>query len=38
MFKYNNFKNNKYTCKMIIDNKEYEITKEYDVNNYNNNI
>ena len=26
-------KNNKNNCKMIIDNKEYEITEEYNVNN-----
>ena len=26
-------KNNKNLCKMIIDNKEYEITKEYKVKN-----
>ena len=30
--------NNKYNCKMIIDNKEYEITKEYDININNSNI
>ena len=29
--------NNKDICKMIIDNKEYEITKEYNIENYNNN-
>ena len=28
---------NKNICKMIIDNKEYEITKEYDIENYKNN-
>jgi len=31
-------KNNKYNCKMIIDNKETEIAEEYNFNNYNNNI
>ena len=30
-------KNNKSICKMIIDNNEYEITEQYNVNNYNNN-
>jgi len=30
-------KNNKYNCKMMIDNNEYEIIEEYNVNNYNNN-
>ena len=29
--------NNKNLCKMIIDNKEYEITEKYYVKNYNNN-
>ena len=29
--------NNKNKCKMIIDNKEYEITEKYNVQNYNNN-
>jgi len=28
---------NKNKCKMIIDNKEYEITEQYTVENYNNN-
>ena len=31
-------RNNRDKCKMIIDNKEYEITEKYYVNNYNNNI
>ena len=31
-------KNNKYNCKMIIDNKEYEIIENYYLNNYNSNI
>ena len=31
-------KNNKKICKMIIDNKEYEITEYYNVKNINNNI
>jgi len=31
-------KNNKNKCKIIIDNKEYEITEKYNVKNYNNNI
>ena len=30
-------KNNKNKCKMIIDNKEYEITEKYKIENYNNN-
>ena len=30
-------KNNKNICKMIIDNKEYEITEEYYIENNNNN-
>ena len=30
-------KNNKNKCKMIIDNKEYEITNKFNVENYNNN-
>jgi len=30
-------KNNKNKCKMIIDNKEYEITEKYNIENYNNN-
>ena len=29
--------NNKNKCKMIIDNKEYEITEEFNIENYNNN-
>ena len=29
--------NNKDKCKMIIDNKEYEITDRYNIENYNNN-
>ena len=29
--------NNKNICKMIIDNKEYEITEEYNIKNYNEN-
>ena len=29
-------KNNKNKCKMIIDNKEYEITEKYNIENYNN--
>ena len=31
-------KNNKNICKMIIDNKEYELKEEYNIKNYNNNI
>ena len=31
-------KNNKYNCKIIIDNKEYKITEKYYLNNYNSNI
>ena len=31
-------KNNKNKCKMIIDNKEYEITEKYNIENYSNNI
>ena len=31
-------KNNKNKCKMIIDNKEYEITEDYYVNNNNNKL
>ena len=31
-------KNNKDKCKMIIDNKEYEIVEECNVENYNNNL
>ena len=31
-------KNNKNICKMIIDNKEYEITEKYNIKNYNKNI
>ena len=30
-------KNNKNICKMIIDNKEYEITEEFNIKNNNNN-
>ena len=30
-------KNNKNICKMIIDNKEYEITEKYNIKNNNNN-
>ena len=30
-------KNNKNICKMIIDNKEYEITEQYNIENYINN-
>ena len=30
--------NNKNKCKMIIDNKNYEIVKKYNIKNYNNNI
>ena len=30
--------NNKNICKMIIDNKEYEISEKYDIVNFNNNI
>ena len=30
-------KNNRNICKMIIDNKEYEITEEYNIENYKNN-
>ena len=29
--------NNRNKCKMIIDNKEYEITEEYNIKNYKNN-
>ena len=31
-------KNNKNICKMIIDNKEYELEEKYNISNYNNNI
>ena len=31
-------KNNKNKCKMIIDNKEYEISEKYNIENYNDNI
>ena len=31
-------KNNKNKCKMIIDNKEYEISETYNIENYNDNI
>ena len=31
-------RNNEYLCKMIIDNKEYEIREKYNVKNNNNNI
>ena len=30
--------NNKNICKMIIDDKEYDISEKYDIENYNNNI
>ena len=38
IFGYEFVKNNKNICKMIIDNKEYEIKEKYNVKNYNNNI
>ena len=31
-------KNNKIICKMIIDEKEYEISEKYKITNFNNNI
>ena len=31
-------KNNKDICKMIIDNKEYELEEKFNIKNYNNNI
>ena len=37
IFGYDFVKNNKNKCKMIIDNKEYEITDKYNIENYNNN-
>ena len=37
IFGYEFVKNNKNICKMIIDNKEYEISEEYNVKNYNEN-
>ena len=33
IFGYNFIKNNKNICKMIKDNKEYEITEKYNINN-----
>jgi len=38
LFGYKFVENNKNICKMIIDNKEYEIEDKYDVKNYNKNI
>ena len=37
IFGYDFMKNNQNKCKMIIDNKEYEITENYYVENYNSN-
>ena len=37
IFGYEFIKNNKNKCKMIIDNKKYEITEKYNIENYNNN-
>jgi len=37
IFGYEFVKNNKNKCKMIIGNKEYEITNQYNIENYNNN-
>ena len=37
IFGYEFVKNNKNKCKMIIDNKEYEIADKYNIKNYNNN-
>ena len=37
IFGYRFVENNKDICKMIIDNKVYEITKEYNIVNYKNN-
>ena len=37
IFGHNFVENNKNICKMIIDNKEYEIAKEYNINKNNNN-
>ena len=34
IFGYEFVKNNKNKCKMIIDNKEYEITDKYNIKNY----
>jgi len=38
IFGSNFVKNNKNICKMIIENREYEIAKKYNINNYNKNI
>ena len=38
IFGSNFIENNKNICKMVIDNKEYEITNDFDVENYNNNL
>ena len=35
IFGYEFVENNKNICKMIIDNKEYEITEKYNIKNYN---
>ena len=37
IFGYNFVKNNKSICKMIINDKEYEITQKYNIKNYNDN-
>ena len=37
IFGYDFVENNKKNCKMIIDNKKYEITEKYDITNFNNN-
>ena len=37
IFGYKFVENNKNKCKMIINNMEYEITKKYNIENYNNN-
>ena len=36
IFGYEFVENNKNKCKMIIDKKKYEITEEYNIENYNN--
>ena len=36
IFGYEFVRNNKRNCKMIIDKKEYEITRQYNAENYNN--
>ena len=38
IFGYKFVKNNKNNCKIIIDNKEYEITEKYNIKQFKNNI